>query len=104
MTSLSNTNDKICHIPLSRWRERDGVRVDIIMNSPSPAALRPPTIRIFLCRRWLFSQMGCRMATHPVFSDLCKAERDYILSHPRQKDGGISDRGEEIVIIIFSIL
>jgi len=52
------------------WGEAEGGPLASGYNfTPSPAALRPPTIRIFL---WT----GYRRAAHPVFSDLCKA------SHP----------------------
>jgi hypothetical protein len=48
--------------PLSRWRERAGVRVGIRRDFPLTAALR-----------------------HPVLPYLCKAERDLILS-PRGEE------------------
>jgi hypothetical protein len=94
--------------PLSRWREREGVRVDMIITFPLTAAFpasgsgqratfgrnlpkgAPPA--------YLYIEERER---HPVFSCLYTAERDFILS-PRGEERNLFARQPQEMICLLN--
>ena len=73
--------------------------------TPWPVALWPVDIIIVLPLTVAFPASGSRIPyfyieereRHPVLADLYKAVRDFLLSLHATKNGGIFDRGEEMI-------